>query len=350
MRCRGPGQSRRGVTRMLRVACIGAGYFSQFHIGSWHRMKNAKLVGVADLNPAVQDRDDIRGYTDAAAMLSETRPDILDIITPPVVQAEMIRIGIASGVPTIVCQKPFCQSLAEAEAVTAEAEAAQVHLIVHENFRFMPWYRLLKQEIDAETIGAFHQATFRLRPGDGQGARAYLDRQPYFQNMPRFLIEETAVHWIDTFRFLLGNPVSVYADLRQLNPVIAGEDAGFVILDFGGGRRALFDGNRHLDHASDNLRRTMGEGLFEGSAGTLSLFGDGRVERRSFGKQSAEVILEADAWEGFGGDCVHALQSHVVAGVLQDRATENNARSYLEVLRIRDAIYLSDTTGEKVAL
>ena len=31
--------------------------------------------------------------------------------------------------------------------------------------------------------------------GDGQGPRAYLDRQPYFQQMPRFLIHETAIHY-----------------------------------------------------------------------------------------------------------------------------------------------------------
>ena len=48
------------------------------------------------------------------------------------------------------------------------------------------------------------RVAFRLRPGDGQGPRAYLDRQPYFQTMPRLLVVETAIHWIDTFRFLMG--------------------------------------------------------------------------------------------------------------------------------------------------
>ena len=34
----------------LRVACLGAGYFSQFHIGSWQRMARVDLVGVCDLD------------------------------------------------------------------------------------------------------------------------------------------------------------------------------------------------------------------------------------------------------------------------------------------------------------
>ena len=51
-------------------------------------------------------------------------------------------------------------------------EAAGVTLVVHENFRFMPWYRAIKSQIDEGRIGEVLQATFRLRPGDGQGPDA----------------------------------------------------------------------------------------------------------------------------------------------------------------------------------
>ena len=37
---------------MIRVACLGAGYFSQFHIDGWRRIDGVELVGVADLDPA----------------------------------------------------------------------------------------------------------------------------------------------------------------------------------------------------------------------------------------------------------------------------------------------------------
>ncbi len=183
--------------------------------------------------------------------------------------------------------------------------------------------------------------TFRLRPGDGQGPDAYLDRQPYFRTMPRLLIHETAVHWIDTFRFLLGDPIAVYADLRRCNPVIAGEDAGYVLFEHPGGVRSLFDGNRLLDHAADNPRRTMGEALLEGTQGTLTLTGDGAVAWRGFGARSAETLLgpDPDPAPGFGGDCVHHLQSHVVAGLLDGAPLENTAADYLAVLRIEAAIY-----------
>ena len=232
-------------------------------------------------------------------------------------------------------------------ALAAQADAT---LIVHENFRFQPWYRVLKTALDAGRIGDVHQMTFRLRPGDGQGPEAYLDRQPYFQQMERFLVHETAVHWIDTFRFLLGNPQSVYADLRQMNAHIAGEDAGYLIFDHGHGVRAMFDGNRHLDHVADNLRRTMGEALLEGTKGTLTLAGDGSVTLRGFGQANTEELSPPDIWDGFGGDCVHALQAHVVSAIRAGTPVENTAAEYLDVLAIEEAVYASAQTGRKVVL
>lgn len=334
----------------LRVACLGAGYFSQFHYDSWARMAGAALVGACDRDLARATTTGLPAFDDLTAMLDATRPDILDIILPPPGHAAAIRAALAAGLRTIICQKPFCTGLAEAEQITAEAEAAGARIIIHENFRFQPWYRALKTALAAGQIGAVQQVTFWLRPGDGQGPRAYLDRQPYFQDMPRFLIHETGVHWIDTFRYLLGPPTAVYADLRRVNPVIAGEDAGHVLFDHPGGVRALFDGNRSLDHAADNHRRTMGEALVEGTDGTITLTGDGALWLRRFGEVTPVALLPRDTWSGFGGDCVHALQTHVISGLLHGTPLENLAPDYLDVIRIEEAVYRSAETGRKVTL
>ncbi|MEM7718513.1 MAG: Gfo/Idh/MocA family oxidoreductase, partial [Pseudomonadota bacterium] len=256
-----------------RVGCIGAGYFAAFHYDAWARIEGVMPVASVDRDLARAKATGLNAYSDATAMLEAEKPDIVDIITPPPTHFEAIRTALAHRPGVIICQKPFCQGLDEARAAANMAASAGVPLVVHENFRFQPWYRRIKALIDAGEVGDVQQITFRLRPGDGQGARAYLDRQPYFQDMPRFLVHETAVHWIDTFRYLMGQPDRVFADLRQMNPVIAGEDAGTILFDQGNGRRAVFDGNRLLDHAATNTRCTMGEALVEGTEGTLTLAG-----------------------------------------------------------------------------
>jgi predicted dehydrogenase len=334
----------------LKVACVGAGYFSRFHYGSWSRIARVDLVGASDRNLPRARATGLPAYDDLSAMLAAQSPDLLDVILPPDAQAAAIRTALAAGVRWIICQKPFCRDLDEATAVMQDAAIAGATIIIHENFRFQPWYRAIRAELDRGAIGQVHQMTFRLRPGDGQGPDAYLARQPYFQKMTRFLVRETAVHWVDTFRYLLGSPVAVYADLRRINPAIAGEDAGHILFEHPGGARALFDGNRHLDHAADNLRRTMGEALVEGTEGTLNLWGDGSVTLRRFGGVETSTILPADTWDGFGGDCVNALQCHVVSGVLDGTPLENRAEDYLEVIRVERAIYLAAEQGRRIVL
>ncbi len=331
-----------------RVGCIGAGYFAAFHYEAWSRIEGAVPVASVDRDLTRAEATGLAAYSDVNAMLAEVRPDIVDIITPPPSHFETIRLALAHRPKAIICQKPFCGGVAEARQAVEMARAADLPLVVHENFRFQPWYRTIKTEIAVGRIGQLLQMTFRLRPGDGQGREAYLERQPYFQSMERFLVHETAVHWIDTFRYLAGPPARVFADLRQLNPAIAGEDAGVILFDLGDGARAVFDGNRLLDHAATNTRCTMGEALIEGTEGTLTLRGDGSVYLRAFGSMEERQILPPTTAKGFGGDCVYHLQAHVVAGLDTGSALENTASDYLDVLAIEEAIYQSSERGEWV--
>ncbi len=334
----------------LKVACIGAGYFSQFHYDAWSRIEGADLVASADQDIEKARATGLASYDNAAAMLDEVRPDIVDIITPPPTHFETIKLALGATPKAVICQKPFCTSQDEAREVARLSQEAGIPVIVHENFRFQPWYRKIRALIDDGTLGQVQQLTFRLRPGDGQGPRAYLDRQPYFQQMERFLVHETAVHWIDTFRYLVGEPAAVFADLRQLNPVIAGEDAGYILFRYPGGARAMFDGNRLVDHAAENTRCTMGEALIEGTEATLELRGDGSVHLRRFGSLEVTEVLAATTAKGFGGDCVLALQSHVVAALNGQGEFENTAADYLAVLAQEAAVYRSAELGCLVEL
>lgn len=327
----------------LRVAVIGAGYFARFHHDAWARMPGAVLVGISDLDGDCAEEAAsacaVSAFTNHEELLAATKPDLVDIATPPASHLALVEAVAARGLPAI-CQKPLAPSYDEAVAVVEVAERAGSLLVVHENFRFQPWYREMHRLIAGGKLGAIHGVAFRLRPGDGQGAGAYLDRQPYFQKMDRFLVHETAIHFIDTFGYLLGEVVGVMARLRRLNPHISGEDAGLIIFDFAGGQTGLFDGNRLNDHVADNTRLTMGEMWLEGTAGVLRLDGMGRLWWKPHGGEEAPHDY---AWTdaGFAGDSVYALQAHVVAHLQDGRPLENTARKYLRNLEIEEAVYLS---------
>ncbi len=335
-----------------RIAMVGAGYWAQFQLEGW-RDAGAPVQALcnrsaANAAPLAQRFAVPRCYTDVGAMLDEVRPTLVDIVLPPEAQESAVRAALERGIPTI-CQKPFGSDLAQAEAMTALAESKSTPLVVHENFRFAPWFRECRRLIDSGFFGRLHGITFRLRPGDGQGARAYLDRQPYFQAMPRFLVRETAVHFIDTFRFLLGEVVAVTARLRRLNPVIAGEDAGLIIFEFGDDRSGLFDGNRLNDHVADNPRRTMGEMWLEGERGVMRLDGAARLWWKPHQASEAEHPFDTGTAGAFGGAST-ALQAHVLAHLRQGAPLQNSARDYLANLHVQAAIYHSHASGRRIEM
>jgi len=273
---------------------------------------------------------------------------VVDIATPPESHRALVEAA-AGRVRLIVCQKPLAPTLAEAEALVTAAEAAGTPLVVHENFRFQPWYREAHALIEAGRLGPLHGIGFRLRPGDGQGPEAYLARQPYFQQMTRFLIQETGVHFVDVFRFLLGEVAAVTARLRRINPAIAGEDAGHVIFELASGAVGLLDASRLNDHDAEDCRLTMGEMHLEGAAGVLRLDGRGRLFLKPHGGPEA---AHRYAWrrEGFAGDCVHALCRHVAAHLTRGAPLENQGRAYLRNMAIVEAIYRSHESGQRVAV
>ncbi|HWA36914.1 MAG TPA: Gfo/Idh/MocA family oxidoreductase [Burkholderiales bacterium] len=333
--------------KRLRVAGVGAGYFSQFHLAGWRAIPEVELVGWCDQIPSrVQG---LPSFQSVKELLEGTQPDLVDIVTPPETHLALVREAAARGLP-VICQKALAPTYAEAVELVDTAERAGIPLVVHENFRWQPWYREARRFIEQGRLGTPHSVAFRLRPGDGQGPSAYLERQPYFQKMERFLVHETAIHWIDTFRFLLGEVTAVSALLRRLNPAIAGEDAGYIVLEFAGGATGLFDGNRLNDHVAANPRRTMGEMWLEGEKGVLRLDGDARLWWKPHREPEAEHRYDRGPDDAFGGGCCEALQRHVVAHFLDGAPLENTGRDYLANLRVQEAVYRSAAEGRRIAL
>ena len=348
------------MTVAIKVAVVGTGYFSQFHLEAWSALPQVQLVGLCDLDLAkasilaaqygqLGQLGIPQVFTDVAKMLDATHPDVVDVVVLPAAQAAVLKELIARKIP-VICQKPFGVDYAQAVAFTELAEAANVPLVVHENFRFMPWYREARRLIDLGQLGTLHNISFRLRTGDGQGPNAYLDRQPYFQTMPRLLVLETAIHYIDMFRYLVGEVGAVYAKLRRLNPVIAGEDAALIVFEFSSGATGLFDGNRLNDHVAINPRRTLGEMWLEGSAGVLRLDGDAQLWWKPHHGDEVRHVYDRGPTQTFGGGACGRLQAHVVQALATNSPFENTARDYLQNLRIQEAVYASNASGRRISM
>jgi predicted dehydrogenase len=185
--------------------------------------------------------------------------------------------------------------------------------------------------------------------GDGWGDDAYLARQPFFRDYPRLLVYETGVHFIDTFRFLLGDVVSVFAQLRRLNHVIKGEDAGQIMLTFATGATAIWDANRYNEVEAEFPRFTFGTLRIDATRGHLTMGTDSGIRIKPLGEAGSDVEY-ARANVNFAGDCVYFLQRHFVDCMLSGREFESNGDDYLQTIEVVEAAYESARLGQVIRL
>ena len=342
-----------GKTSPIKLACVGAGYFARFHVEAWSRIPEVRLVAICDreiekAKNLGQEFGIAKQYSSLETLLEKESVDLVDIITPPSTHLELCNLA-ADHNKAIICQKPLAPSYQEAVELVKNI-SGKVPFMVHENYRFQPWYRKIKAMLVNGDIGDhIHSLYFQTRLGDGWQPDAYLQRQPYFRTMPRLLIFETGVHFIDTFRFLLGEVDTVFADLRKLNQQIAGEDCALVWFKMASGARAIWDANRYNESSSDNPRYTFGTMLLEGNKGSIRLYHDGRITLQRLDQQESEVVYEHRD-HAFGSDCVYFTQRHLIESMLQNNPSETEGNEYLQNLRIQEAIYKSAETQQIVTV
>ena len=337
----------------LKLVAIGAGYFSGFQYEAWNRIPEIELAALSNRTES-KGREKMaeyavpRFYADWREMIDRERPDIVDVITPPETHAPICAHAARRGA-AIICQKPLAPTLEESRSIVEVARDAGVRFMVHENFRWQPWYREIARVLSQRVIGKPTHLYFRMRTGDGWGNDAYLARQPFFRDYPRLLVYETAVHFIDTFRYLLGEIVGVYAKLRRLNPVIRGEDAGQLFFEFESGATAILDANRYNEAEVEAPRFTFGELRLDATRGHLAMDADSSMRVKSLGEpvRPHEYAREN---RNFAGDCVYALQRHFVDCLASGRGFESSGEDYLKTLAVVDAVYESAGSGRAVTI
>jgi predicted dehydrogenase len=341
------------VPPKLRGVGIGAGYFAPFHYEAWTRIPEVEIAAVCDRSHArAREMAVAYGipyhYSDWKQAIDEVRPDFIDIVTPPDSHQEICAYAAERRID-IICQKPLASDFETSRVIVENAKAAGVRFMVHENWRWQPWYRKIKTISEAGALGDFTHLHFLTRLGDGWGDQPYSPRQPYFRDYPRLLIFETGVHFIDTFRFLLGEVVSVYAQTSRRNPTIRGEDACILLLNFESGATAVWDASRYNEAETDNPRFTFGELRIDGLNGQLTMDTKSNLRIKLLGQPGEDVVYERSN-KNFAGDCVYSLERHFVDCMISGHEFESSGEDYLKTTSTVEAAYESARTSSVVAL
>lgn len=321
----------------LRGVIAGCGFFGNIQIEAWRRMPEVELVAACDPMLERARAAAPRAYTDVAEMLDRERPDFVDIATRPDTHLPLVRMAVERGIAAIV-QKPLAENVEQAREMIALVEGAGARVMVHENWRWQPWYREVKRRIEGGDIGEPLTYMFRIRQRDGLGENPF-PNQPYFREMPRLLIYETLIHPIDTARFLFGEVASLQAFAKRHNARIAGEDRAVVLLNHGS-VDGVIDGSRYTN--PEPAGPAMGDSVFEGTEGVLRVLANGEVYA------GARLLTKHATDVGYKGDSVRATQQHFIDCLRTGAKFETGVREYFGSFAAVEAAYASAAEGRVV--
>lgn len=328
---------------------LGTGQFAAVQLDAWKGVPNATIAGICGRTEAAHllaERFSLpHAGSDFERVLTATRPDFADICNAVESHVDSLRACADAGLP-ILCQKPLAASLAEARDCVEYCQAAGVRLMVHDNWRWQPWYREVKRLLQSGILGELKSVYHTLRTGDGTGPTPYTE-QPYFRDMPRFLLLETAIHYLDTYRFLFGEPDRLACTTHRNNPVIAGEDQAVLTLHFSSGLIVIWDGNRALPTVQ---RRPPFNGTMrlEGSEATLDIDVFGNMQIRT-----AQGSVHAHAYDlpsGYRGGSVTAALRHFVDCLQTGAPFETSGADYLKTTELVFLAYEAAASGQPILL
>ncbi|MBC9890562.1 MAG: Gfo/Idh/MocA family oxidoreductase, partial [Opitutae bacterium] len=128
----------------LRGIGLGAGYFSHFQYEAWNRIPEVAIIAlcnrsVAKAAPVAEQYgiEKVSPWTDLGNLLDETKPDFIDVITPPETHPEVVQLAASKGI-NIICQKPLAPTLKESRKILKLAKNAGIRFMLHENWRWQP--------------------------------------------------------------------------------------------------------------------------------------------------------------------------------------------------------------------
>ena len=157
----------------VQIGLIGAGGITAGHIRGYTAIPDqARVTVIADV---VEDNARRRaaevGGADVVAdyheLVGRSDVDAVDICLPHHLHADAI-IAAANAGKHVLCEKPLCLTMAEADAVRRAVADNQVILMCAHNQLFMPAVARTRELLDAGTLGAIYE----LRTTDSFLSRA----------------------------------------------------------------------------------------------------------------------------------------------------------------------------------
>jgi predicted dehydrogenase len=337
------------LTRVLRFALFGAGFWAPYQLAGWQELEGARCVAIYNRTlrraEALAKRMGVpAAYDDAGELLQEEAPDFIDIVTSVETHSPFVHLAAERRVP-VICQKPMATSLSEAEGMVRACRQAGVPFFVHENWRWQRPIRALKALLDRGRAGQPFRAHVQY-----SSSYPVFQNQPFLRELEQFMLTDMGSHILDVARFLFGEATSLYCHTQRIHRDIRGEDVATVMLQMANGMTVVCE----LSYASRLRHERFPEAfiLVEAERGSLELTPDYWLrETTEEGTFSRRYPPPHYAWAEPTHDLIHASIvdcNRDILRALQDRrSAETTGEDNLCTVRLVYGAYKS-ASGNRV--
>lgn len=340
----------------VKVALIGSQFISSIHAESLKRVADAEIAAVASPTEehviAFAQQHGIPHYfTDYKKMLEMDEIDMVVLGLPNYLHAQAT-VDVAKAGKHVLCEKPLCMNLAEADLMIDTCKEAGVKLMYAEELCFTPKYVRLKQLVDEGALGDIYMVK-QSEKHDGPHAPWFWD----VQKSGGGVALDMGCHAFEFFRWILDKPKieSVYADMGTYihGDKTRGDDNSLLIVKFAGGATGLAEESWIKKGGMDDRAEVYGsEGvayanlLMGNSILTYSDTGYGYAVEKAGSTKGWSFAIYEEAWNyGFPQE-----MEHFVDCVKNDKQPLETGEDGKAVLEMIFAAYESARTGRKIGI
>ncbi len=323
------------------VGMIGSKFVAEIHAESFARIPNARIVAVASPTEAhVSDfagRHGIpRWFTDYRALLELPEVDVVVLALPNYLHCQACCDAADAG-KHVICEKPLCTTMAEADRMIAACADAGVLLMYAEELCFAPKYVRVKALADE---GAFGKV-YLVKQSEKHGG----PHAPWFWDVERSgggVTMDMGCHAVEFFRWFFGKAAasSVLSDMGTFVHAgrTRGDDNATLIVRFENGAEGLAEESWARPGGMDDRVEVFGSSgcayanLHMGNAiQTYSETGYGYVVEKATRSRGWTYTTWEEVWNyGFPQEMAHFVDC--VQHGKEPLETGEDGRAVLEIL------------------
>jgi predicted dehydrogenase len=340
----------------IGVGIIGSQFIAEIHAESFKRVPNAALVAVASpteghVKKFAQKHRVPKWCTDYRELLQMKEVQVVLLCLPNDLHCR-VTVDAARAGKHVICEKPLCMNLAEADEMIAACKKAGVKLMYAEELCFTPKYVRAKHLIDEGALGQVYLVK--------QSEKHNGPHSPWFWDVKRSgggVLLDMGCHGIEFARWIMGRPnaTSVYAQCGTYvhQNKTQGDDNAILIIEFENNAVALIEESWARLGGMDDRAEIYGSkgvtyaDLLHGSAlETYSEVGYGYAVEKASTTTGWTFTMYEENWNyGFPQEMQHFIDC--VQHDNQPSVTGEDGRAVLEIIL---AAYASAGAGKKITL